>query len=74
MTLVGFNELDPELSNAIKNMMADIEESKKEIEAVRLIVKSVMGFSKEEVEREIKRSREEARAGCREIVKYCQEM
>eukprot|EP00347_Sterkiella_histriomuscorum_P020570 403337299 len=55
-----------------QNFEDDIIDIKSELENMRIIVKSVQGLDKDEIQRDFKMVRDEIKVACKEILSYCQ--
>lgn len=67
---IGFTDLDPEVTNKIKSSEADIEYLKQEIDVLRHIINIVKGISRENIDHEFKKVREEVRGSFKEMLQY----
>ena len=71
MAMVGLSELDPELLGKIRGYDEDINDLKTEMEITRRLIMDVKGLTKESIDKEFKKTRDEIKMSGKEILIYC---
>lgn len=71
MAMVGLSELDPELLGKIRGYDEDINDLKTEMESTRRLIMDVKGLTKESIDKEFKKTRDEIKMSGKEILIYC---
>ncbi len=69
--MVGLSELDPELLGKIRGYDEDINDLKTEMESTRRLIMDVKGLTKETIDMEFKKTRDEIKMSGKEILIYC---